>query len=422
MAREVIRELHPVEEAVGLLLRSSFKPSTEEVPLTASLGRVAAEEVRSPGDVPPVDRSVLDGYAARWVDVAAASEESPVRLRVTARIPIDAEDPGSIGPGEAAEVATGSPLPRGADVVVPAEYAREDGGFVEVYRGFAAGYGVSARGEDLRASEVVVRRGDVVTEYHIGVLASIGVGRIKVYRRPTAVVLNTGDEVVELGKPLRPGQVYNSTGILVAAWLESRGVRVEGVRVLPDDYDVIRSEVERWVERVDFVFTTGGTSAGRRDLTVKAVRDLAEDMVHGLALTPGRPGGVALVQGRPVVMLSGMPVAAFSELVAVFDEFYRARLGRRDPWEPVVSARLRRRYTSRPGFVNVVRSLACRGGEGLAVEPLRVTGSGILSTLIKANSFFIVPADVTGYEEGELVNIRLTGQGIPECNGVARIG
>lgn len=413
--RDALKLLHPVEDAVELLLKSRFQPSVEEVPLAESLGRVSAETVRSPSDVPPRDRSVLDGYAARWVDVAAASEDSPVRLRVVARIPVDAEDPGSLGPGEAAEVATGSPLPEGADVVVPAEYTREEGGYVEVYRGFAAGYGVAVRGEDLKSGEVVLRRGDLVTEYHLGVLASLGISRLRVYQRPRAVVLNVGDEVVELGKPLRPGQVYNSTGLLVASWLAKRGVKVEWVKVVPDDSDAIKREVERALDLADFIFTTGGTSVGKKDVTVRAVRDLASDMVHGLALTPGRPGGVALVDGKPVVMLSGMPVAAFSELTVVFDEFYRARLGRRDPWEPVLYARLRRKYVSHPGFVNLVRSVACRSSGALEVEPLRVTGSGILSTLIKANSYFIVPADVTGYEEGETVAIRLTSPVLGEC-------
>ncbi len=389
----------------------------EEVPLAEALGRVAAEDVLSPGDVPPRDRSVLDGYAARWTDIAVAGEDSPVRLRVRARVPIDAEDPGSIGPGEAAEVATGSFIPRGADVVVPVEYARESGGFVEVFRAFPAGYGVAVRGEDLKRGEVILPRGEVVSEYHVGVLASVGAARVRVYARPTAVVLNIGDEVVEVGRPLRPGQVYNSTGLMVAAWLARRGVRVLSVKVLPDDEGVIRSEVSAAVEGADFVFTTGGTSVGRKDATVRAVRGMADDFLHGLALTPGRPGAVAIVSGKPVVMLSGMPVAAFSELVAVFDEYYRWLLGRGHPWEPVVAARLRRRYASHPGFMNVVRSLTCRG-EGLVVEPLRVTGSGILSTLTRANSYFILPEDVTGLEAGEVVDVRLTGAPVEGCEGV----
>lgn len=412
-----LRILHPVEEAVRLLAKSRFKPEIEEVPLESSIGRIAAETVTSPRDVPPRDRSVLDGYAARWIDVAAASEDGPVRLRVVARIPVDAEDPGAIGPGEAAEVATGSPIPAGADVVIPVEFTVRDNDYVEVYRGFAAGYGVSVRGEDLKLGEVVLDRGDVVTEYHIGVLASLGIDRVRVYRRPRALVLSTGNEVVELGRPLGPGQVYNSTGLLVASWLRSRGVEVLGVKVLPDDPGVIAREVRTGLERADFVFTTGGTSIGGGDYTVRAVRELAEDMIHGLALTPGRPGGVALVEGKPVVMLSGMPVAAFSELVAVFDEFYRARLGKSHPWEPVVPARLKRKYVTHPGFVNVVRSATCAGPGGLMVEPLRVTGSGILSTLIRANSYFIVPAEVTGYGEGDIVEVRLTSPRIPGCAG-----
>ncbi len=408
--------LHSVRDALRLLEKAEVRLDTVRIPILEALGRVAAEEIRAPSDVPYSNRSVLDGYAARWIDVAYASEESPAVLKLVGHVPVGARPRMVLGPGEAVKVATGSFLPEGADVVIPKEHALEREGEVLVYRPFPAGYGVAVKGEDLKKGDVIIRVGDVIDESVVGVLASIGVDGVRVWERPRAALLVVGDEVRPPGSALKPGEVYDSTGFLVEAWLSRRGVRVASKRYLPDSLERIRSAISDIIEFVDFIFTTGGTSVGERDVTVRAVEPLADDVVHGLRLTPGRPGGVALVSGKPVIMLSGMPVAAFSELVAVFDPYYRRLLGREDPWETVVTARLSRRYVSHPGMVNVVRSVVCQRGADLLVSPLRVTGSGILSTLLKANSYFIVDEDITGLDEGEPVEVRLAGP-VRACQG-----
>ncbi len=414
----VIERLHSVEEARRLLSRilEGLNIREEQVEVSTSLGRVASRDIASPMDVPPVDRSVLDGYAARWVDISTASEESPARLRLMGKIEIDEPGQYRIGPGECFEVATGSPLPDGGDVVVPVEYAEARGGEVLVYKPFPGGYGVAARGEDLRRGEVILKRGEVVSEWHVGVLASVGMNRVPVWGRLRAVVASTGKELIEPGEEYRPGKVYSSTSRLVKAYLEARNVDVDYAGILPDDEDAIADFITRAVEDYDLVLTTGGTSVGRGDATIRALRRLADDMIHGLALTPGRPGAVASVGGKPVMALSGMPVAAVSELIAVWDPVYRSVLGRGWPWEPVIRGRMARSYASHPGMMNVVRTYACFTRDGVRIEPLRVTGSGILSTLIKANSILIVPEDVTGIEEGEEVEVLLTGH-IGVCRG-----
>ncbi|MEB3861078.1 MAG: molybdopterin molybdotransferase MoeA [Desulfurococcales archaeon] len=414
----VIERLHSIKDARRLLERGLRRvaPGEETVGVDDALGRVSSRDVYSPMDVPPHDRSVLDGYAARWRDISTASEEAPAILRVKGRIEID--DPGSyeVGPGECYEVATGSPMPVGADVVVPIEHASAQGGLVYVYKPFPGGYGVSTRGEDLRRGERVLAKGDLVSEWHVGVLASIGVGRVSVWGRLRVGIVSTGQELIEPGVEYRPGKVYASTGRLAASYLRARGADARYLGILPDDEDTIRTFILENIGEYDVLMTTGGTSVGRKDAAIRALASVAEDLLHGLALTPGRPGAVGIVQGKPVMALSGMPVAAVSELIAVWDPVYRGLLGRERPWEPVLRARMARQYTSHPGMVNVVRTRTCIGSNGLVAEPLRVTGSGILSTLIKANSILIVPEDVTGIEEGEEVEVLLTGH-LEVCKG-----
>ncbi len=414
----VIERLHSIVDARRLLERGLRRvaPGEEVVGIDNALGRVSSRDVYSPMDVPPHDRSVLDGYAARWRDISTASEEAPAVLRVKGRIEIDDPSTYEIGPGESYEVATGSPMPRGADVVVPIEHASPQDGLVYVYKPFPGGYGVSTRGEDLKQGEKVLERGDLVSEWHVGVLASIGVGGVSVWSRLSVGIVSTGQELIEPGEEYRQGKVYASTGRLAASYLRARGVDARYLGVLPDDEAVIRGFILDNVGKFDVIMTTGGTSVGKKDAAIRALASVAEDLIHGLALTPGRPGAIGIVHGKPVMALSGMPVAAISELIAVWDPVYRSLLGRSRPWEPVLKARMARQYSSHPGMVNVVRTRTCIGPRGLIAEPLRVTGSGILSTLVKANSILIVPEDVTGIEEGEEVEVLLTGH-LEVCMG-----
>ncbi len=407
----VIERLHSIVEAQGLIEKSNIVKaiSVEDVRVEDSLGRIAASKVTSPMDIPPFDRSVLDGYAARWVDLSTASEESPAKLNIIGSISIDSKDVPELEPGGAYEVATGSPIPHGADVVVPVEYTRRYRDIVEVYRSFPGGYGVSVKGEDLKKGGIILDTGEVISEWHLGVLASVGIDRVKVWKPLRAALFATGTELIEPGTPWEPGKVYSSTTRAVYSYLLARNVKPYYKGILPDDVVIIESAIRDAIEKYDIVITTGGTSVGRKDATIKALHKMADDIIHGLALTPGRPGAFALVEGKLVIALSGMPVAAISELIAVWDPVYRRLLGRDKPWEPVVEARMRNRFASHPGMVNVVRSVTCHDRGVLYADPLRVTGSGILSTLIKANSLFIVPEDVTGIDVGETVEVRLTG-------------
>ncbi len=414
----VFKELHSIKEAINLLHKAKIKVEVEEIDIDNSLERVSGEIVKSPEDIPPHDRSVLDGYAARWTDISMASEYSPVELKLVGEIPIDAENHYELGPGETFKVSTGSPLPKGSNVVIPKEFAQPLGDKVKVIKSFAGGYGIAVKGEDLKKGDVVLERGEIIREWHLALLASLGYRSVKVYKKIRVGVFATGNELVEPGALKKPGQVYVSTARLIVAWLNRRGLKAEYLGIVPDSEKLIENKFLKLLEKYDIVVSTGGTSVGEKDYTAKALKNLADDFVHGIALAPGKPAAFGIKEGKILMALSGMPVAALSELIAVFDPYYRKIIGREKPWEPVLNAVLGRKYTSHPGFTNVVRSILCFEEEKLKVYPLRVTGSGILSTLLKANSYFIVDEEITGIEQGESVNVRLVSENLKRCNKI----
>lgn len=412
---EVIDRLHSVAEA-QVFLEKTLKSLARRVEkgLVDALGHVSASEVRAPMDLPPFSRSVLDGYAVKWIDISTASEASPALLRLKSCVP-GAQGKGMLLEGEAVEVQTGSRIPEGSDTVVPREYTEVEGDHIKVYKPFPPGYGVASRGEDLEKGEVVLREGDIVTEWHIGVLASLGLARIEVWDKIRVLIASTGDELVEPGKGKMGDGAFASTGYMVASYLGRRGAFAAYKGIIGDDQEAIESFIEGSLASWDAVILTGGTSVGRRDYTARAIKNLADDYIHGLALTPGRPGIVASVQGKPVVGLSGMPVAAVSQLIAVWDPAYRRVLGRRSPWEPVIEGIVSGKHNSRPGMVDVVFSRACTARGNVRVYPLKVTGSGVLSVLIKANTLIIVPEEVSGLDKGDIVEARVIGDLVGGC-------
>ncbi|WP_148682337.1 gephyrin-like molybdotransferase Glp [Pyrobaculum neutrophilum] len=405
------KTLTPIAEAQRIFLAAlTHTPGEEAVPTPQAVGRYASRDVVSPVDVPPFDRAAFDGYAVRSADTVGASRTNPALLRIVGKALPGAPYGGEVGPGEAVEVATGAPLPRGADAVVPYEEAAARGGQLEVYKAVPQFYYVSRRGEDVAAGEVVVRRGRRIKPWDVGVLASVGVKAVYVYRL-TAALISTGNELVELEEaPPPPGKVVNSTRHVVAAMLRELGVEVHYLGVVPDDEEAIYRAVAEALRRFDLVITTGGVSVGEPDYVVKAVSRLKpEAFVHGIAARPGRPNSAAVVGGKAVVMLSGFPVAS----VVGFEVFVKPAVlkmvgGREEPL-PVAKAVLTRRVTTPINVRSYVRVRVYKRGGRLYAEPLAVTGSGVLSTLTRGNGLLIVPESREGYDEGEEVEVALLG-------------
>ncbi len=421
----VFKRLYRVSDAVERLARDARRivpPVVEELPAWRAVGRLVAEDYVAPRDLPLLPKSVLDGYAVRSVDVEGASQANPAILRVAGVLTPSSTEVPRLRPGEAYRVHTGAPLPEGADVVVPVEAVREEGGWVYVFKPYAPGYGVMTPGEDYRKGEAVISRGSRLTWSHVGVLAALGFARVKVYRLPRIAVFTVGDEVIEPGAgELRGGLVYDSTKPLLRSYLEHRGFEVIDVGHVGDDPREVREAFERGLREARIVAAIGGSSVGDRDYSAEVLREIVEEAggwyMHGFLLRPGRPAAVGSTGTAILFSLSGFPVAAWAQVYTLLEQSIYRAYGIPWPPDPLVHGVASRRIVSAAGVLDVIRVRLCIEGATLRVEPLRVTGSGILSTLVRGNAVLLAEPEVTGFDEGSLVPVHLLHPAIPACKG-----
>jgi molybdopterin molybdotransferase len=389
-----------VEQALGVVLLHAAPLDVEEVALEDALGRVLAEDVAAGEDVPPFDRSMMDGYALRAAETAAA----PVALRVAFQVRAGQSPGGRVDAGQAAQIMTGAPVPAGADAVQQVEKTRAlDGGRVEIGEAVAPGQHVARRGSEIRAGERVLEAGRPIGPAAIAALATVGRARVRVGRRPKAAVLVTGDELVPVSARPSGAQIRNANGPAVLAQLRSAGALAESLGTVPDDPEKIAAGVAQGLS-ADVLILSGGVSAGAFDLVEAALaRHGVEVLFERVAIKPGAP----LVFGRRgrtlVFGLPGNPVSA----QVTFDVFVRPALvrlmggrgGLRPAVEATLSAPLRNRSRRRAYLPAVVRG----GPSGLVADPLPSAGSADVFAHARANALVVLEADELEREAGARV-------------------
>jgi len=388
------------------VLRSSVAPLGEElVSFRDALGRTVARDVLSSQDVPSFDKSAMDGYAVRAADTFGASPTDPVSLRVVGEVVPG--DPGSapVGAGEAVRIMTGGTLPPGSDAVLMAEYATDEGGLVLAHASVVPGRNVARTGEDIRMGDPVLERGRVLRPQDLGVLASIRLLDIPVIRRPLVGILSSGNEVVEPDSPEagQTGRVVNSCRYMLEGLVTEIGGIPQWLGTLPDDREMLREALRAFDG--DVLITTGATSVGKEDYLPGLLSELGDLLVHGVNIRPASPTAFGRMGSGLVILLPGNPVAAF----VGFDVFVRPALqlllGRREERRNRrVRGRLRRKLASALNRTDFVRVRIVGEGE---IEPLRSGGSGILSSVTRADGFVIVPRDDEGLEAGTEVEVFL---------------
>ncbi len=409
---EGFKELTTVEKALkilGEILEKQEKKDTIEVPLMDSLGRVCGEDIYAPFDIPSFDRSAVDGYAVIAEDTFSASPYNPIEIKIVGTL-MPGDEVGSlkINKGEAVEVATGAPLPLNANAVIMVEDAKNvKPSSIEVYKPVHPFQNVSRRGEDFKKGELIVRRGTRIKPWHIGALASFNISRVRVFLKPKIGLLSTGSELVELGSELKPGKIVNSSKTMLKALIDSCGGEPVDLGIVEDDVKQIVDKIEEGTKNCDILITTGGTSIGRGDLVPRVVNLLGKVLVHGLAMRPGKPTGFGLVNEKLVFMLSGFPVAALIGFNLFVKPTINSLLNTTSEPSPKIVGRLTRRVASLSGMRSYVRVKLVKYGDRYIVEPLRLTGSGLISTLTEANGLLVIPENLEGYDEGEEVEVEL---------------
>jgi molybdopterin molybdotransferase len=405
-----------VRDALDVVLRDLVPLGAEQVALTQAVGRVLAEPVHATRDVPPFRNAAMDGYAVRAADVAGASAHTAVTLRVLEVIAAGAVPHATVTIGTATKIMTGSLMPEGADAVVRIEDTEETEGAVRILTSVGAGASVRHPGEDMRAGETVLAPGHAIRPADIGLLASLGAAVIRVYRRPRVAILATGDELVELGQPLGPGQIVNSNAYTLAAAVEEAGgiPCVLGiVRDTPEDSRRAFSEAFA----TDMVLSTGGVSMGTFDLVRETLAGLGVvERFWKIAQKPGKPLTFGRRGAVPVFGLPGNPVSSLVCFYLYVRPALRAMQGFDRLHLPVVNATIDERIQTAPGLTEFARCTLSSGPDGWRARGTGSQSSGVLRSLSLGHGLIIAPPDVGTIESGSRVRVlRLNDDAVAEA-------
>lgn len=398
-------ELLAIEAGLGLISeRVTPVAEIESVPLQEADGRVLAEDVIAPVDLPGFDNSAVDGWAVRH---AGLSPDAETRLPVVARIAAGDRAPHSIGAGESARIFTGAVMPAGADTVFMQEDVREESGVVILPPGLKAGANRRLAGEDIAAGTVALTAGLRLRPQHVSLASALGLTHLRVRRRLKVGVLSTGDELVEPGKPLQPGTLYDSNRVMMAALLRRAGCDIVDLGAYRDEPEALGRAIAEAAKNLDLIVSSGGVSTGEEDHTRKVVERIGTLVHWRLAIKPGRPVAMAVVGGTPFIGLPGNPVAVF----VTFTMIVRALVARLagEIWSPPPPAMVRSGfpYRKKTGRREYVRATLRRAEDGsVEVRKHPREGAGVITSLTESTGLVELPEDVTAVAEGDLVAYR----------------
>ena len=368
---------------------------TERLPLNMADGRAVATTITAPNPVPNYDRAAMDGFAVRAEDTLGASDHSPKLLETR-------ETEASVLPGTASRVHTGSELPEGADAVVMIEQVDATDETIVVHEAVAEGQNVGNTGEDVAEGQLLYEPGHRLRPSDLGLLRSVGLWEITVYKQPTVGVIPTGEELVEADPD--PGEIIETNGLTVSQFVERWGGEATYREIVDDDPAALRAAIQRDLTK-DIIVTTGGSSVGERDLIPEVVEELGEVLVHGVAIKPGYPVGLGIVEETPILMLPGYPVSCLLNAVGFLRPVLKKMAHLPDEPFPTRQATLTRKLPSEPGTRTFVRVETAQTADGLCATPVRVKGAGVLSSVALADGWVVVPESREGYAEGEQVTV-----------------
>jgi molybdenum cofactor synthesis domain-containing protein len=368
---------------------------TEQRPLSDVLGCVLTQDIAAPIDVPPFDRSNVDGFAVRSADLASASEATPVRIMLNEEVIACGTAP--IRPvlsGTATSIATGGPVPRGGDAVVMVEHTQPAGPrAIEIRRAASPGQFISYAGSDIARGEALLRAGTVIGSREIGMLAASGIAQVVVARRPRVAVISTGDELVQPGQPLRPAEIYDTNGAIVAAAVSENGGEAVFLGAIADDEERLEATMRKALETCDMLVLSGGTSKGAGDVSHRIIARLGKPgiIAHGVALKPGKPLCLAVCDGKPVVILPGFPTSAMFTFHDMIVPELRRMAGLPPRSDAKVMAKVPVRIASELGRTEFVMVSLVEGDRGLIAYPSG-KGSGAITSFAQADGFLRIDA------------------------------
>ena len=390
-------------EEAKRVVETNIKPISrvETIDMDDASGRVLAEDVVATLSIPPFDRAAMDGYAVKARDTFNSGQVNPRILNLVGELHAGETPRERVNSRQCIQIATGAMMPRGADAVVMVEDTETENGRVKVFKSAYPKANVAAKGEDIREKEPVLRQGFVLDAGKIGVLVSQGIDQIRVYEKPRVAILPSGEEVVELGKKLRPGQVYDINSHTIASVVRTNGGIPLRFGVVGDDLEELKSTITEALEN-DLVVISGGSSVGERDLLIDAIRDWGEVLFHGIQVRPGKPTLFAMLQDKPLMGMPGYPTSCLINAYLFLLPAIRSMAHLPPKTGNTIEARLARRV---PGSVGRRQFLTVKIERGEAIPVFKE--SGAITSIAEADGYIEIAENIDLLEKGEPVTVTL---------------
>jgi len=395
------------DTALEIILGSVSSLGPERVALRDCLGRVLAEDVIADDDLPPFDNSAMDGYAVIAEDTLGAGKDNPQKLRVIAEQPAGRVMAGAVTPGDAVRIMTGACIPRGADAVVIVEDTDSQGNEVSIYREARLGANIRRAGEDVKRGQIVLRKGTRIWPAQMGMLASLGVVDVPVYRRPRLAIVTTGDELVDADERPGPGQIRNGNQYSLLGEALQAGCEVSMLERTRDNPEEIERVLSSAAADSDLVVVCGGVSVGDYDYVKDVLEQLGEMRFWKTAIKPGMPLAFGQIGGTPVFGLPGNPVSCMVCFDVYIHPAIRQMSGDESGGPATVTGVVTDDIPHKPGRREFVRAVTVWEDGGYSARPIAKHGSGMLSSMVEANSYLVIREDTGDVRRGEQVEIIL---------------
>jgi len=395
-----LSKLDSLTNATKLVSDNQKFTEIEEIPLSEAHKRVLAEDIMAFHDSPPFDKSAMDGFAVIAENTFGASQSAPKELKVIDAIGAGDFSQKSVGENEAIVIATGAPIPDGANAVIMKEYTTTDGDDLTIYSQVTPGENVSPKSEDIKKGEKILDKNTFIRYQEMGLIASAGYDTVKVFKKPKVKVIITGNELVEPTKEeIDNAKIINSNKFTIKAMIEDSGAVAE-IGHAGDTFDEVKQAILEASKDFDVIMTTGGTAISKGDVVLDVVDDIGEILFHGVAMRPGKPAGAGIVNGKMIFTFSGQPVAAMSQ----FDVFARKYLfemqGRSFDFH-VVKRVSQLKIPSQLGRTDFIRAVS----DDEHAKHVLNRGSGIIRSMVEANSYIIIDENDEGYQKDDIVDV-----------------
>ena len=396
-----LSELIPVKDAQKIIANIEIKLDIERISLEESYNRVLAEDIYALLDSPSFNRSAMDGYAVKAEDTFGSSETKPSYLKIVDRIGAGDTSKVVLKSGEAIKIATGAPIPEGADAVIMEEYTHEEDNDLEISKTLFPSENVAPLGEDFKQGDKLLLSGKLLRPQDIGLVTSAGHDTVNVFKKPKIGVITTGNELVMSKSEIKGAKIINSNYYTLKALVEST-LTVPELTHCVDDAGKVKEQIKKFLNSCDAIITTGGTAISKGDVVVDVVDEMGEVLIHGAAIRPGKPFGFGVIDEIPIFMLSGYPVASMVQF-DVFARNYLLKIQNICKEFSITKKIASKKIASTLGRTDYVRAKT----DGNHVCPLKIDGSGIIRSMVESDCYILIEENVEGINEGEECDVLL---------------